>query len=315
MTQYGLMPKFSRISAHEASSLFFAHLAGERRLSEKTVESYQRDLASFLGFLTLHLDQPIHLKELSEIRLRDFRSFLAHLQRGDSGLSASSVARRLSAIRTFFKYLNRRYGLENNAISLVKGPKVKAPLPKPLSVSGAGDMVTEGTIDERPWVRSRNTAVLMLLYGAGLRISEALSITGSDLPLGQSMSLTGKGGKTRIVPILPAVIEAINQYIALCPYPVANDQPLFRAIKGGPLSARQVQRDMQKLRGYLGLPETATPHALRHSFATHLLAGGGDLRTIQELLGHENLSTTQRYTGVDIDGLRQTVRAAHPRSR
>lgn len=305
----------SNTSAYDAIGAFLQHLAGERRLSDKTVESYQRDLSAFTGFLTDHLDKSVTLKDLGALALRDFRAYLAFRQRGDKALSASSIARQLSALRTFYKYLNRRYGIENDAIGLVKGPRVKAPLPKPLSLSGAKDIVAEGSIDERPWVQARNTAVMTLLYGAGLRVSEALSLMPDQLPLGQSLTLTGKGGKTRVVPILPVVNEAIEKYVSLCPYPLEKGTALFRGVRGGPLSARQVQMDMQVLRGYLGLPETATPHALRHSFATHLLAGGGDLRTIQQLLGHEDLSTTQRYTGVDVEGLRRVHKAAHPRSR
>ena len=302
-----------RKTAHTAMSEFLQHLAGERRLADKTVESYQRDLGAFIGFLAGHLDKTVTLSDLGALALRDFRAYLAFRQRGEKPLSPASIARQLSALRTFFRYLNRRYGIENDAIGLVKGPRVKAPLPKPLSTSGAKDIVAEGSIDERPWVQARNTAVMMLLYGAGLRVSEALSLTPEHLPLKQSLTLTGKGDKTRVIPILPVVIEAVEKYLGLCPFPLKAENPIFRGVRGGPLSARQVQLDMQVLRGYLGLPETATPHALRHSFATHLLAGGGDLRTIQQLLGHENLSTTQRYTGVDVAGLRRVHKAAHPR--
>lgn len=309
------MQRIARISAIESISEFLGHLAGERRLADKTVESYQRDLAAFTGFLTRHLDKTLSLGDLSALALRDFRAYLAFRQRGNKPLSAASIARQLSALRTYYRYLNRRYGVENDAIGLIKGPRVKAPLPKPLSRSGAKDIVAEGSVDARPWVQARNTAVMMLLYGAGLRVSEALSLTLDQLPLEQSLTLTGKGNKTRLVPILPIVIEAVEKYLKLCPFPLNQDSSIFRGIRGGPLSARQVQLDMQVLRGYLGLPETATPHALRHSFATHLLAGGGDLRTIQQLLGHEDLSTTQRYTGVDVDGLRRVHKAAHPRSR
>lgn len=304
-----------RVTAIEAIREFLGHLAGERRLADKTVESYQRDLSAFTGFLSGHLDKTVTLGDLGDLALRDFRAYLAFRQRGDKSLSPASIARQLSALRTFYRYLNRRYGVANDAIGLVKGPRVKAPLPKPLSQSGAKDIVAEGSVDARPWVQARNTAVMMLLYGAGLRVSEALSLTMDHLPLKSSMALTGKGGKTRVVPILPVVIEAIDKYVQLCPYPLVKGTALFRGVRGGPLSARQMQLDMQVLRGYLGLPETATPHALRHSFATHLMAGGGDLRTIQQLLGHEDLSTTQRYTGVDVEGLRRVHKAAHPRSR
>ncbi len=286
---------------------------GERRLAEKTIEGYQRDISRFIGFLAEHLEKTINLKDLKDLKLRDFRSFLAFRQRGEKAISAASISRQLSALRTYYRYLHRRYNLENDAIGLVKGPKVKAPLPKPLSISGAADVVKTATLDERPWVQARNEAIMLLLYGAGLRISEALSLTVNDLPLGDNLHITGKGGKTRVIPILPAIAKSVEKYAALCPHTLRADERMFRGVRGGTLSPRQIQADMQKLRGYLGLPESATPHALRHSFATHLLAGGGDLRTIQQLLGHENLSTTQRYTGVDTAALRRVHGAAHPR--
>ncbi len=300
-------------TGNEALAIFLDHLSGERRLSTKTVESYQRDISSFLNFLSGHFQRTIYLTDLECLALRDFRAYLAFRRRGKKALSPASIARQLSALRTFYRYLDRRYAVRNDAVGLIKGPRVKAPLPKPLSKSGAFDMASEGSIDSRPWVQARNTAVMMLLYGAGLRISEALSLTAKHCPLGASLTLTGKGEKTRVVPILPVVAEAVQKYIDLCPHPLDDDLPLFRGIRGGALSARQIQSDMQILRGYLGLPDSATPHALRHSFATHLLAGGGDLRTIQQLLGHENLSTTQRYTGVDSNSLRRVHGAAHPR--
>ena len=309
------MVEFTGMRASDALALFLQHLAGERRLSEKTIESYQRDLSALFGFLTHHLETSLTLKDLNALTIRDFRAYLAFRQSCDPPLSPASIGRQLSAFRTFFKYLDRRFGLKNDAIGLLKGPRVKPPLPKPLSESGARDLVAEGTIDKRPWVQARNTAVMMLLYGAGLRVSEALSLNGDELPFGQALRITGKGNKMRIVPILPVVSAAVEKYVELCPFELEPGTPLFRAIRGGPLSARQVQLDIQKLRGFLGLPETATPHALRHSFATHLMAGGGDLRTIQQLLGHENLSTTQRYTGVDVEGLRRVHKAAHPRAR
>lgn len=304
------------ILATEALTVFLSHLSGERRLADKTVEAYQRDISAFFGFLTVHLETRLTLGTLGALKVMDFRAYLAHRRRGDRSLSPASIGRQLSALRTFYRYIVRRWDISNDAIALIKGPKVKAPLPKPLSISGAKDIVANGTVsDERPWVNARNTAVMMLLYGAGLRISEALSLTGADVPLGDSLVITGKGGKTRVLPVLPAINEAINAYTELCPFPLMADAPLFRAIRGGPLSARQVQMDMRELRGALGLPESATPHALRHSFATHLLAAGGDLRTIQQLLGHESLSTTQRYTEVDAEGLRRIHNESHPRAR
>ena len=301
--------------ATDALAVFLSHLSGERRLADKTVEAYQRDISAFLGFLTNHLDTRLTLQDLGGLKVMDFRAYLAFRRSGDSPLSPASVGRQLSALRTFFRYIAKRWDISNDAIALVKGPKAKVPLPKPLSVSGAKEIVNLGsTDDERPWVNARNTAVMMLLYGAGLRISEALSLSGADVPLGDRLVMTGKGGKTRIVPILPAIADAVDAYIKLYAKPLPPNEPLFRAIRGGPLSARQIQLNMQKLRGLLGLPETATPHALRHSFATHLLAGGGDLRTIQQLLGHESLSTTQRYIDVDAAGLMRIHREAHPRA-
>ncbi len=304
----------ARISATQALEIFLAHLAGERRLSNKTVEAYNRDISAFIRFMTSHLGHAITLGDLQKLKALDFRAYLAHRRKGEKSLSAASVGRLLSALRTFYRYLDRRWDIKNEALSMVKGPKPKRHLPKPLSESGAADIVAMGTCtDERPWIEARNVAVMMLLYGGGLRISEALSLTGHDLPLRQSLAVKGKGGKTRIVPLLPAISEAVDRYIRLCPHMLTKDDPIFRGVRGGVLSARQVQLDMQRLRGFLGLPDTATPHALRHSFATHLLAGGGDLRTIQQLLGHESLSTTQRYTDVDVAALRRVHKAAHPR--
>ena len=304
------------IPANEALELFLSHLTGERRLAEKTVESYQRDIAAFLQFQTDHQGASLTLSHLQSMSALDFRAYLASRRRGDTPLSAASLGRQLSAFRTFYAYLRRRWDIECSALALIKGPKVKRPLPKALSLLGAKELMDGANqLDERPWVNARNIAVMMLLYGAGLRISEALSLTGGDVPLKDALVITGKGDKARVVPILPVIKEAVDDYVRLYGHPLTPDKPLFRGIRGGPLPARQVQYDMQTLRGALGLPDTATPHALRHSFATHLLAGGGDLRTIQQLLGHESLSTTQRYTDVDVAALRRVHTAAHPRAR
>jgi len=304
-----------KIPAPEALGLFLEHLSGERRLSPKTVEAYQRDLSAFFGFLAGHLDIALDLSHLAVLKPRDFRAYLAHRRRGDTPLSAASIGRQLSAIRTFYRYIERRWDIKNSALALIKGPKAKRPLPKPLSVSGAKALVMEGALESKQaWIDARNSAVLILLYGAGMRISEALSLTPSQLPLGETLMLTGKGGKTRLVPIIDKAREAVDRYAALCPHPIAPDAPIFRGAKGGPLGARVIQLEVQKLRSALGLPESATPHALRHSFATHLLAGGGDLRTIQQLLGHESLSTTQRYTDVDAEALMRVHKASHPRA-
>ncbi len=323
-----------KIPAAEVLAIFLAHLSGERRLSDKTVEAYQRDISAFLGFSASHQERAIDLSVLAGLKPTDFRAYLAFRRRGDSPLSARSIARQLSALRTFFRYIERRWDVRNDGLALIKGPRPKPSLPKALSVLGAKAIVQnkapapdidEGgepddeqstkTAKSRPaWIEARNQAVLTLLYGAGLRISEALSLTPADMPLGESLTIVGKGGKSRLVPILPVVAQAVGTYAELCPFVVPANAPIFRGLRGGPLSPRIIQLEMEKLRGALGLPESATPHALRHSFATHLLAGGGDLRTIQQLLGHASLSTTQRYTDVNAEALKKVHRSAHPRA-
>ena len=314
------MAAIQKIPAEETLSIFLSHLSGERRLSDKTVEAYQSDISAFLGFMAGHLDEALHLARLAELKPMDFRAYLAHRRRGNSPLSAASVQRQLSAIRTYYRYLERRWGVKNAALPLIKGPRAKQPLPKPLSVSGASELTglknKDGKVLPLPtdWIEARNSAVLALCYGAGLRISEALGLTPEDLPLGRTLALTGKGGKTRIIPILPPIKKMVEHYVKLCPYTLAAKASIFFGARGKALSPRIIQGEVQRLRGALGLPETATPHALRHSFATHLLAGGGDLRTIQQLLGHESLSTTQRYTEVDAAALMNVHRKAHPRA-
>lgn len=310
------MPVVPHMPAQKALQLFLAHLAGERRLSDKTVSAYQRDITSFIGFLRGHLETSVTLTVLAKASARDFRAYLAFRRRGDTPLSAASIARHLSALRTFYRYLERRWGVTNDALALIKGPRAKRPLPKPLSLSGAKDLINAGSFDQtNPWVDARNIAVMTLLYGAGLRISEALSLTWGDLPLGDTLTVTGKGGKMRRVPLLPRVQEAVAHYAQLTPTSYADNTPLFRGLRGGPLQPAIIQLEIRKLRHFLGLPDSATPHALRHSFATHLLARGGDLRTIQQLLGHESLSTTQRYTDVDTAALMRVHKEAHPRAR
>jgi len=309
------MVSIAKIPANETLTIFLGHLSGERRLADKTVEAYQRDLSSFLDFMSSHLDKALHLGDLASLKPTDFRGYLAYKRRGDKPLSAASIQRQLSAIRTYYRYLERRWDVKNAALPLIKGPRTKRTLPKPLSISGAKDLISEGTLmGAEPWIDARNIAVLTLCYGAGLRISESLSLTGADLPLKTSLRLTGKGGKTRLVPILPVIRKSVQKYMELSPFDLPSDQPIFRGARGGVLRPEIIQKEVRKLRGALGLPETATPHALRHSFATHLLAGGGDLRTIQQLLGHASLSTTQRYTDVDASALMRVHKAAHPRA-
>ena len=294
---------------------FLEHLRGERRLANNTVLSYQRDLAAFLGFLGTHLGRDICLGDLRQITITDFRSYMAKRRRGPEGISPSSLARNLSTLRMFFRYIERRWDIENNAVGLIRGPRLAKRLPKPISADASKELLSyTATSDNRPWIAARDTAVLTLLYGAGLRISEALSLTGAHIDLPDSLTITGKGGKTRLVPILPVVQKAISEYAAFCPHALLKAGPLFRAVRGGPLRPETIQAKIRHLRGALGLPETTTPHALRHSFATHLLAGGGDLRTIQELLGHASLSSTQVYTDVDAASLIKTHRNAHPRA-
>jgi len=299
---------------NEALTTFLQHLAGERRLSPRTLDAYRRDLEGFGDFLAEHHGRLPDLRALQNLSSRDFRAFMASRRR--DGLSARSLARALSAIRTFFDYLKRRWGVDNPALSLVESPKLTRTAPKPVSESAARMLLSETAQRGQPdWVAARDTAVLLLLYGCGLRISEALSLTGSDLPVGDTLQIAGKGNKVRVVPVLPAVAEAISHYVAACPFAVDRESAVFRGLRGGALSARSIQALMQDLRGRLGLAETATPHALRHAFATHLLAHGGDLRAIQELLGHASLSTTQIYADVESARLLAVYDGTHPRAR
>jgi integrase/recombinase XerC len=289
-------------------------LGEERRLADNTVEAYERDTRQFFAFMTAHLAGPVKLKDLANLKPTDLRGFLA--TRRKDGAGARTLGRGLAGIRSFLRYLEKR-GLANAAgASALRSPKQPKSLPKPLSDVQALDVVNiSGQLEEEPWIAARNAAVLTLLYGCGLRISEALGLTANDF-LGDARALrvTGKGNKTRIVPLLPVALEAVAAYRKLCPYHLLGDTLLFRGAKGGVLQPAIIQREMQKMRGGLGLPETATPHALRHSFATHLLSSGGDLRTIQELLGHASLSTTQIYTGVDSARLLEVYDRAHPRA-
>jgi integrase/recombinase XerC len=303
------------LSAYQALAQWLEHLANERRASPRTVEAYQACVLAYLAFLTSHRGEPPTVAALGELTAADLRAYLASRRTGEHPLSARSLSQALSAIRTFHRFLDRRLGTPNAAIGLVRGPRVKPGAPRPVTEDQARGLLTEAGDDpDMPqWAATRDAAVLTLLYGCGLRISEALSLKRSDAPLGSAVRITGKGGKTRIVPVLPAVREGVDAYLAEAPFVLAPDGPLFRAARGGPLTPRHVQATVQRLRGRLGLAERATPHALRHSFATHLLGAGADLRSIQELLGHASLSTTQRYTAVDAAGLLSAYAKAHPR--
>jgi integrase/recombinase XerC len=307
-------------SADVAAELrrWLAHLSAERRMSGKTVEAYERDARQFLSFLAGHLGRPPSLKLLAAIEPRDVRAFMA-ARRAD-GIGSRSLMRALAGVRSFARFLERNGKGKVGALAAVRAPKVPKTLSKPLSIASAKrltDTALRAGEEREPWVLARDAAILALLYGSGLRISEALGLAREGVPApgeGDSITVTGKGNKARMVPVLPQVLQLIAEYVALCPYDLPQEGALFRGARGGPLSPRIVQLAMARLRGALGLAETATPHALRHSFATHLLARGGDLRAIQELLGHASLSTTQIYTAVDSEQLLQVYRSAHPRA-
>jgi integrase/recombinase XerC len=291
------------------------HLGAERRMSPKTVEAYQRDVLQFLAFLAEHLGGKPSLKDLAALTPADVRAFMA-ARRAD-GIGSRSLMRTLAGTRAFARFLERNGKGSVGALSAVRAPKIGKTLPRPLAVSGAravADPDIAAGDGREPWIHARDAAVLGLLYGCGLRISEALGLKRGEFGARDVLSVIGKGRKQRMVPLISTVAKLIADYVALCPYDLPEDGPLFVGAKGGPLSPRLVQLAMARLRGALGLPETATPHALRHSFATHLLARGGDLRSIQELLGHASLSTTQIYTEVDADRLIEAYRSAHPRA-
>jgi len=295
---------------------WLGHLGAERRMSAKTCEAYRRDVHQFLAFLAEHLGRRVTLGGLARLAPADVRAFMA--SRRAQGIAGRSLMRGLAGARSFARFLERDHKGKVAALSAVRAPRVAKTLPKPLAVAAArriADTELRAGEEREPWVLARDAAVLALLYGSGLRISEALGLKPSDVAGARdSLTVTGKGNKARMVPVLPQVTRLIGDYMALCPYDLPPDGPLFVGQKGGPLSPRILQLAMERLRGALNLPDTATPHALRHSFATHLLARGGDLRSIQELLGHASLSTTQIYTEVDSERLLAAYRSAHPRA-
>lgn len=299
--------------AHKADWL--DRLDRGRGMAAHTLEAYERDVRQFLVFLTGHLGRPARLADLADLSQPDIRAFLA--ARRHDGAGARTLGRGLAGLRSFVSHLERQGLASGAALRAARTPRQPRSLPRPLTPADAVSATEEaGAMATEPWLSARNVAVLTLLYGCGLRISEALDLPGDALtdPSARAARIRGKGGKERVVPILPAVHAAVSQYRALCPYSLPADKPLFRGARGGPLRPQIIQAEMARLRGLLGLPDNATPHALRHSFATHLLAGGGDLRTIQDLLGHASLSTTQVYTSVDAARLAAIHRQAHPRA-
>lgn len=277
-----------------------AWLKNERRYSENTLDAYYRDLAAFFDYF----EKPVKLSQLAKLDVRDFRGYLS--SRAAKHLEKSSIAREISAVRNFFRWLDKQDIVKNAAISVISSPRRPKVLPKALDIDETFDVIKEAPfMAKSAWQGLRDTAVFTLLYGCGLRISEALSLNVGDFDNKDFVRIKGKGNKTRIVPLLPVVIEKIDAYLAECPYKMRNGDAMFLGARGERLKPRIIQRQMQKIRAYLGLPDTLTPHALRHSFATHLLAEGTDLRSIQELLGHASLTTTQRYTDVQIETLKK----------
>jgi integrase/recombinase XerC len=300
-------------SAEALSRQWLESLAHERRASPHTLRAYGDDVERFLSFLNEHVGAEIGTVALKELAPADIRAFVT--LRRSQGLGGRGVQRALAAIRSFFRYLAREEILDNPAPRSLRSPRVPRTLPRPLSVKDAARVLESAGEHDVEWLGARDVALLTLLYGVGLRISEALGLKRGDAPLAESLSIIGKGNKERVVPVLPIVREAIDAYVKVCPFQLAPTAALFLSRRGNPMSAREAQALMQKLRSGLGLAERATPHALRHSFATHLLAGGGDLRSVQELLGHASLSTTQTYTQVETSKLMAIYKKAHPRGK
>ena len=298
--------------ARELAARWAGHLQNDRRRSPHTVRAYVATAHRFIDFLTSYRGEAIDLRQLQTLASQDLRAFLAH--RRGQGLGASSAARELSGVRAFLKYAAEQDGRAAE-LPRTRAPKRPRTLPRPTSPDDAMNLAENAAESaSAPWIGARDLAILLLLYGAGLRVAEALSLTGRALPIGSTLRVTGKRSKTRIVPIVPAIREAIDAYLNLCPYPLSGDTPLFVGARGGPLNPDLVRRAVAAARRRLGLPDSMTPHALRHSFATHLLARGADLRSLQELLGHASLSSTQIYTAVDAARLLDVYRHAHPRA-
>jgi integrase/recombinase XerC len=307
-------PAFSLSPAQrDALVRWLDHLKAIDGAADRTVDAYRTDVLGFLAFLQMHHGEPSGLGPLARVTVSDMRSWMAH-ERG-RGLSARSLARALSSVKGFMRWLAEREGFDPTAVLSTRAPKFRKKLPRPLEVDAAQAMLETVEMQaSEPWIAARDAAVVTLLWGCGLRISEALSLDGRDFPLGPSLRITGKGGKERVVPVIGHARDAVAAYVTACPYPPEAGQPLFRGTRGGPLNPRLVQKAMERARLQLGLPSTATPHAMRHSFATHLLSAGGDLRAIQELLGHASLSTTQAYTAVDTARLMEVYARTHPKA-
>ncbi len=300
-------------AARDALATWLDQARALKAQSENTIQAYRTDVLDFISFLTAHHAEPQGLAPLARVTTSDMRAWMAHLRRGE--VAHRSVARKLSAVKSFYRWLAEREGFEPTAVISTRSPKFQKKLPRPLSEDAARAMIDTVELQSQDsWVGARDAAVVTLLYGCGLRISEALSLRGRDAPLGDTLRILGKGSKERIVPVLPVAKRAVAAYAALCPHPLTAGEALFRGVRGGPLNPRQIAKTTEQARLQLGLPSTATPHALRHSFATHLLAAGGDLRAIQDLLGHASLSTTQAYTAVDQVHLMQVYEACHPKA-
>lgn len=299
-------------AAREAMARWLSHIRALEGAQPATVTAYAGDVGRWLAFLAEHRG-PEGMAALTALPQADLRAFLAHEQ--GRGVGARSLARRLSAVKSFTRWLSEREGVDATAVLASRAPRYRRKLPRPLSEQAARAVMDQvGDEASQPWIAARDAAVVTLLYGCGLRISEALGLDAAAHPLPEVLRIRGKGGKERLVPVLPVARAAVARYVALCPHPLGAGTALFRGARGGPLNPRLIALAMERMRARLGLPATATPHALRHSFATHLLSAGGDLRAIQELLGHSSLSTTQAYTAVDATRLMEVYARAHPRA-
>ncbi|MEK7264865.1 MAG: tyrosine recombinase XerC [Pseudomonadota bacterium] len=292
---------------------FVSHLRAERRASAYTIRNYEAALMRFSGFLKGHLGKAPSARALERLELLDFRSFLS--SRREEGLGEASLRLELSALKSFFRFLGRRHDIRNDAIDAMRGAKMKERLPRPIDAASARQLIELASEAKEPWIAARDEAIFTLLYGAGLRISEALSLTMAEAPFGEAVRIKGKGAKMRMAPLLPEVRASLHRYVDLRRPAKSRDEPLFLSVRGKKLSPRLVQMIMKTHARALGLDDSATPHALRHAFATQLLAAGGDLRSIQELLGHASIAATQRYAKIDIEGLLASYRTAHPRAR